>query len=175
MTGYREPAALLPLRWGRYRDRVVAGLLLIAGGLVHLQAAAGNELLPLIIGSATHVIGWLIMPATAWRRLVPILPSTLVVWLLLTGPQAMWTLAIPFVCWLTVRHRPWRSYLALGPVLLNGLAAVAIFREYDGMLAALALSSAVLIGSAWWAWALARPPRPAPRDVASPADSTASP
>ncbi len=154
-----EPAARLPLRWGTYRGRVIAGLVLIAGGLVHLQAARTEDLIPLVIGSSAHVIGWLIMPATAWRRVVPLLPSTLVVWLLLTGPQSVWTLTIPFVFWLIVRHRPARSYLALGPVLLNGVAAVGLFGEYDGMLLSLALSAVVLVGSAWWAWALARPPR----------------
>ncbi len=154
-----EPAARLPLRWGTYRGRTLAGLVLIAGGLVHLQAARTEDLIPLIIGSSAHVIGWLIMPAAAWRRLVPLLPSTLVVWLLLTGPQSVWTLSVPFVCWLIVRHRPARSYLALGPVLLNGVAAVGLFSEYDGMLLSLAMSTVVLVGSAWWAWALSRPPR----------------
>jgi len=151
-----EPAARLPLRWGSYRGRITAGLVLITGGLVLLQAASTEYLIPLIVGSSVHMLGWLIMPATAWRRLVPLLPSTLVVWLLLTGPQSVWTLTVPFICWLIVRHRPARSYLALGPVLLNGVVAVGVFGEYDGMLASLALSAAVLVGSAWWAWALAR-------------------
>jgi hypothetical protein len=152
-----EPAARLPLRWGSYRERIIAGLVLIVGGLVHLQAASTENLIPLIVGSSAHMLGWLIMPATAWRRLVPLLPSTLVVWLLLTGPQSVWTLTVPFICWLIVRHRPARSYLALGPVLLNGVAAVGLFGEYDGMVLSLALSAVVLVGSAWWAWALARP------------------
>jgi hypothetical protein len=69
----------------------------------------------------------------------------------------VWTLTVPFICWLIVRHRPARSYLALGPVLLSGVAAIGIFGEYDGMLLSLALSAGVLVGSAWWAWALARP------------------
>lgn len=157
MTAWVEPAARLPLRWGRYRDRVIAGLVLIVGGLVHLQSASTLMLVPLIIGTTAHTVGWLIMPATAWRRLVPLLPSGLVVWLLLTGPQSMWTLSICFVCWLIVRHRPWRSYLALAPVLLNGVLAAAVFRGYEQMPLALGMSAVVLVGSAWWAWALARP------------------
>jgi hypothetical protein len=157
MPAWVEPAARLPLRWGRYRERVIAGLVLIIGGLVHLQSASTFVLLPLIVGTAAHTIGWLILPATAWRRLVPLLPSGLVVWLLLTGPQSMWTLSICFVCWLIARHRPWRSYLALGPVLLNGVLAAAVFRGYEQMLLALGISAVVLVGSAWWAWALARP------------------
>lgn len=173
MTGWVEPAARLPLRWGRYRDRVIAGLVLIIGGLVHLQSASTLVLLPLIVGTAAHSLGWLIMPATAWRRLVPLLPSGLVVWLLLTGPQSMWTLSICFVCWLIVRHRPWRSYLALGPVLLNGVLAAAVFREYDQMLVALGISTVVLVGSAWWAWALARPAPGIPHPAAPPSSPAA--
>lgn len=159
MTGeaWVEPAARLPLRWGRYRDRVVAGLVLIVTGLVHLQAASTLNLIPLIVGTTAHTIGWLILPADAWRRLVPVLPSGLVVWLLLTGPQSMWTLSVPFVCWLIARHRPWRSLLALAPVLLYGVFAAAVFREYEQQVLALGLAAIVLTGSGWWAWALARP------------------
>lgn len=169
--GWDESAALLPLRWGRYRDRVIAGLVLIVGGLVHLQSASTLNLLPLVVGTTAHTVGWLILPATAWRRLVPVLPSGLVVWLLLTGPQAMWTLAVPFVCWLIARHRPWRSYLALAPVLLYGVVAAAVFREYEQQLLALSISAVVLTGCGWWAWALARP---APASRTAIADSTAT-
>lgn len=153
-----EPSARLQLRWGSHNGRIVAGLVLIIGGLVHLQSASTLVLVPLIVGTAAHTIGWLIMPATAWRRLVPLLPSGIVVWLLLTGPQSMWTFSVCFVCWLIVRHRPWRSYLALGPVLLNGVVAATVFRGYEQMLIALSISAVVLVGSAWWARALARPP-----------------
>lgn len=79
-AGWVEPAARLALRWGNYRGRVVAGLVLIIGGLVHLQSASTLVLVPL-----------------------------------------------------TARHRPWRNFVAL------------------------AISAVVLTGSAWWAWALARP------------------
>ncbi len=154
---WREPAARLPLRWGHYRDRVLAGLVLIVAGLVHLQAASTLNLLPLAVGTAAHVVGWLILPASVGRRLAPAGPSALVVWLLLTGPQSMWALLVPFVGWLVARHRPWRSYLAVTPVLLYGVLAIAVFREYDQQLIALALAGVVLCGSAWWAAALARP------------------
>lgn len=166
-----EPAARLPLRWGRYRERVIAGLVLIVGGLVHLQAASTLNLLPLLVGTLAHVVGWLILPASAGRRLWPAGPSALAVWLLLTGPQSMWILVVPYVCWLVARHRPARSYLTLAPVLLNGVAAIAFFREYDQQLLALGISGAVLTGSAWWAWALARP---APASTAPTGTATAS-
>lgn len=151
-----DPASLLPLRWGRYRDRIAIGLVLIAGGLVQLQGALTYDLIPLIWGSAAHMAGWLIMPARGWRRLVPLLPSTLVVWLLLAGPAAVITLIVPFLCWLLVRHRPWRSLLAAGPVVLNGVLFATLTRDYEWMPLALAVSALVLVGSAWWAAALAR-------------------
>ncbi len=151
-----DPASLLPLRWGRYRDRVGIGLVLIAGGLVQLQGALTYDLVPLIWGSTAHMAGWLIMPARGWRRLVPLLPSTLVVWLLLAGPAAVITLIVPFLCWLLVRHRPWRSLLAAGPVVLNGVLFATLARDYEWMPLALAVSALVLVGSAWWAAALAR-------------------
>lgn len=152
-----EPAARLPLRWGRYDDRRAIGLLLIAGGLLHLQSSDTGNLIPLITGSAAHVAGWLIMPAAGWRRVLPLAPSTLVVWLLLTGPSSMWTLTVPFLFWLLVRHRPWRSALAVGPVLLNGVVCATLFTEYRWMPVAVALSAVVLVASAWGARALARP------------------
>lgn len=151
-----ETAAQLPLRWGTYDDRRWVGLTLIAGGLVHLQASRPDDLLPLAVGSLAHIVGWLIMPARGWRRIVPIVPSTFVGWLLLAGPQSMWTLTIPFLCWLLVRHRPWRSLLAVSPVLLNGVIAAAVFREYEGMPLAVGASAAVLVGSSWWAATIAR-------------------
>lgn len=151
-----DPASLLPLRWGRYRDRIAIGLVLIAGGLMQLQGAITYDLIPLIWGSAAHMAGWLIMPARGWRRLVPLLPSTLVVWLLLAGPAAVITLIVPFLCWLLVRHRPWRSLIAAGPVVLNGVLFATLTRDYAWMPLALAVSALVLVGSAWWAAALAR-------------------
>jgi len=151
-----EAAARLPLRWGTYDGRRWAGLTLIVGGLVHLQAAGPDSLLPLAVGTVAHVVGWLIMPARGWRRVVPIVLSTFVGWLLLAGPQLMWTLTIPFLFWLLVRHRPWRSLLAVSPVLLNGVIAAAVFREYEGMPLALGASALVIVGSAWWAAAIAR-------------------
>ncbi|WP_200959257.1 hypothetical protein [Yonghaparkia sp. Soil809] len=172
-TPWVEPAARLPLRWGRYRDRWVLGLLLIAGGLLHLQSSDTGNLIPLITGSAAHVLGWLIMPAAGWRRIVPLGPSTLVVWLLLTGPSSMWTLTVPFLFWLLVRHRPWRSALAVGPVLLNGVVCATLFTEYRWMPVAVALSAAVLVASAWGARALARPVASIRRPARGPEAATA--
>lgn len=152
----------LPLRWGTHRERVAIGLTLIAGGLVHLQAASTTNLWPLAVGSAAHALGWFLLPARAWRRLLPVAPSLGTVWLLLTGPQALWTLAIPYLGWLLARHRPWITLITVGPVLLAGVVAAVAFREYPGMLAALALGAVVTVGCSWWAAALDRAPSARP-------------
>jgi hypothetical protein len=152
---WREPTSLLPLRWGTYEGRYLAGLLFVVGGLLHLQSSTTHLLWPLITGTAAHTIGWWILPAAGWRRLVVPLACSVQVWLLLTGPQSMWTLLVPYAAWLLVRHRPGISYLTLLAVAINGVFAAAVFREYAQMPLALTLSAGVLVGSAWAARHLA--------------------
>jgi hypothetical protein len=144
-----EPTARLPLRWGTYRGRYLAGLALIVGGLVGLQAASTTFLFPLITGTALHTIGWWIMPAAGWRRHVVVFPCGVQIWLLLTGPQSMWTLAIPYLAWLLIRHRPLKSYVTVLFVIANGVMMVQLFSEYSMLLPALAVSGAVVAASAW--------------------------
>lgn len=146
----------LPLRWGTHSGRVALGATLIVGGLVHLQAASTTNLWPLALGSAAHALGWLVLPASAWRRLLPVLPSLGTLWLLLTGPQSTWTIAITYLGWLLARRRPWLSLITVGPVLLASVVAALIWQEYSGMLPALLLTGAASIGCAWWAAALDR-------------------
>jgi hypothetical protein len=153
---WEEPTSRLPLRWGTYRGRYLAGLTLIVGGLLHLQSSTTHLLWPLVVGTVAHTIGWWILPAAGWRRLAVPLVCGVQVWLLLTGPQSMWTLAIPYCAWLLVRHRPAVSYLTLVPVAVNGVLCILVFREYAQMPLALSVSAAVITGSAWGARNLAR-------------------
>ena len=143
---WQEPTSLLPLRWGTYRGRYSAGLLFIVGGLLHLQSSTTHLLWPLVVGSVAHTIGWWILPAAGWRRLVVPLACGVQVWLLLTGPQSMWTFVIPFSAWLLVRHRPAISYLALLIVAANWMLAIVLFREYAQMPATLILSAGARSG-----------------------------
>jgi hypothetical protein len=152
---WQEPTARLPLRWGTYHGRYLAGLLLIVGGLLHLQSSTTLLLWPLVVGTVAHTIGWWILPAAGWRRLVVPLACGVQVWLLLTGPQSMWTLVVPYSAWLLVRHRPGISYLTVVAVVANGVLAAVLFREYAQMPLALTLSAGVLAGSAWTARYLA--------------------
>lgn len=153
---WREPTSLLKLRWGTYRGRYLAGLLLIVGGAVHLQGSNTYTLPLLLIGASAHAIGWSIMPAKGWRRIVALIPSSGIIWLLLTGPFSLWMLSAIFLAWLVVRHRPPRSYSTAVLPLANGLIIPQFFSEYSQMVPALAISMTVFVASAWLAWLIAR-------------------
>ena len=155
---FSEPTRALPLRWGHYHDRYLIGVVLIVGGGIQLQGSNTWTLPLLLIGTVAHATGWAIMPARGWRRLLAVVAATAQIWILLTGPQSVWTLAIPYLCWLLVRHRPARSYVTVLFPLANGVILPQFFREYSGMLPALAISLAAFIASAWVARMLAASP-----------------
>ncbi len=157
-----EPTRALPLRWGNYTDRYLIGLLLIVGGAIQLQGSNPYTLPLLLIGTVAHAIGWSIMPARGWRRLVAVIPASAQMWILLTGPLSMWTLVVPYLCWLLVRHRPARSYVTVLFPLANGVILPQFFTEYSSMPAALSISMAVFVASAWVARMLASSPARTP-------------
>lgn len=150
-TRLREPTSLLFLRWGSYRGRYLAGLLLIVGGAVQLQGSNTWTLPLLLIGTTAHIVGWSIMPSQGWRRMLVIAPATAQIWLLLTGPASVWMFVIPYLCWMLVRHRPVRSYVTVLLPLANGFVIPQFTMEYSGMPIALAITMTVFVGSAWLA------------------------
>lgn len=151
-----EPTRRLPLKWGRYADRYISGLVLIIAGAMHLQGANNYTLIILLIGTTSTVVGWSIMPARGWRRMIVALPAVSQIWIMLTGPMSMWTLVIPLLCWLIVRHRPLISYLAVALPLANGIILPRFFQEYSSMPQALAISAVVLVAAAWVAQMIAQ-------------------
>ena len=157
---WREPTAVLPLRWGSHVPRSLAGLSLIVGGAIGLQAAAPHILYFLLAGTVAHSAGWAIMPAKGWRRLVVAVPCIAGIWVLLTSPQSVWALVIPFIAWLLVRHRPARSYVTVVFVVAAGVLLPQFFSEYRDMVPALAVMTVVLVGSAWLARLIAVSARP---------------
>ena len=152
---WREPASLLPLHWGHYADRYVAGIVLIIGGAIQLQGSNTFTLIFLLIGMAAHITGWAILPSRGWRRVVVIVPATAQIWLSLTGPLSVWLFAIPLLCWLVVRHRPWRSYPTVALPIANGIVLPHFFTEYSAMPQAIGISLAVVVAAAWLARTLA--------------------
>jgi hypothetical protein len=153
---WREPTRSLPLHWGMYIDRYLVGLTLIVCGGVSLQGSNSNFGWLLAFGTAAHALGWWIMPAAGWRRIWAVLPGIASIWLLLTGPETVFVLLLPYAAWLLVRHRPLVSWLTLLPVGAASIVVAQIFHEYQGMLAALAIMFVVMVASAWLARFAAR-------------------
>ena len=148
---WREPTSLLALRWGTYRGRYLAGMLLIVGGAIQLQGSNTYTLPLLLIGTTAHIVGWSIMPARGWRRMLAIVPSTTLIWLLLAGPASVWLLVLPFLCWLLVSHRPLLSYVTVLLPLANGFIVPQFSMEYSGVPLALLVSMSVFVAAAWLA------------------------
>lgn len=146
-----EPTALVALRWGGYRERLLGGLALIIGGGTAIAGSNTVSLWLLGLGTLAHVAGWAVLPADGWRRLTAVFPSTLGCWLLLAGSGWVGVLLMPYLAWLLVRHRPPSTWL-------TGLfvaAAAVVIREavpdFHGMPIALASEMAVIVLSAWLA------------------------
>lgn len=162
VAGWREPTSLLPLRWGTYRGRYLAGLALIVGGMLCVAGADTHKIPMLLLGTIGHVTGWFILPAGGARRLWAVGPSLAAAWILLTGPQSLWILIPPYLGWLLVRSRPLRSYITVLVIIANAVATAHVFHEYTDMPAALGISAVVLTGSAWlarWIAGIGRIPR----------------
>ena len=159
-TAWREPTRSLPLVWGTYGERHIAGLTLILAGSIGLQASNTYTNFFLLQGAIVAAVGWSILPSRGWRRVLVVAPATGQLWLLLTGPLSVWTLAVPFLAWLLVRHRPLRSYVTVVIPVASSIVLANFFTEYSSMLPSLAISLAVLVASAWLARLLAMTKRP---------------
>ena len=153
---WREPTSLLPLRWGTYRERLLAGLCLIVSGGIATAGSNYASTWLLYLGLGVHVLGWCIVPSAGWRRIVAVAPATLFTLALLAGPRFLVGLVVPYLCWLLVRHRPLIAYPTAVLVLTAAIALGELLRDYRGMLLALSIEFAVMVGSAWIAWLIAR-------------------
>ena len=149
MTAWTEPTRALPLRWGTYAGRYLAGLALIVSGAIGLQGATASFQSAIGLGALAHVVGWWVIPSAGWRRIWVVLPSVLSVVILLTGPLALGLLAVPFSCWLLVRHRPLPTFLLAFVVLATGILLKDA--DYSGMLPSLAVIGGVIVVCAWLA------------------------
>ncbi len=149
--GWREPASAAPLRWGGYRGRYLAALVLVLGGGVLVQT--GSVYLPqvMLIGMGAHLFGWWILPGRGWRRAIVSLPSLTTVMLILNGAAAMVFLVIPLAGWLWLRHRPFLAYPVLVLPAISAYLLTLHFAQYGSGALVLVISGAVVIGSAWLA------------------------
>jgi hypothetical protein len=161
---WREPSSRLALRWGSWAGRSWGGLTLIVGGGSAIAGTTASTAWFAAVGIIVHLIGWAIMPASGWRRVVVVPPSTFAMFLLLSGPAYLAVLVIPFLAWMLVRHRPLRVWPMGAFVVAAGVVLARVFPEYSGMLPALGVAAGILVGAAWGARAVhaatTRPVRP---------------
>jgi hypothetical protein len=161
---WREPTSRLSLRWGSWAGRSWGGLTLIVGGGAAIAGTTASTAWLAAAGILAHTVGWSVMPASGWRRIAVILPSTFAMAALLSGPSYLAVLVIPFLAWLLVRHRPLRVWPMAAFVLAAGLVLARVTPEYSGMLPALGVAAGILVGAAWAARAVhaatTRPVRP---------------
>lgn len=146
----------MQLRWGTTRERLVLGLALIVGGGLGLQGASPYILWLLLAGAVAHAGGWAILPGDGWRRIVAAIASSIVIWLLLTGPQSVWVLTASLAGWLLVRRRPWQAWFVLVLPLGGGIVLANLFKEYAWMPWALAIELALVVAAAGLAALIAR-------------------
>ncbi len=154
-SGWSEPAARLPLRWGTYRTRYVAGIALIFAGGALVQLTSAYSLLVLPLGLFAHITGWCILPGIGWRRVLASGVGALTTIVLLNGAPATVFLAFPLAAWLLVRQRPVLSYVSLAIPLLASIVLAQYFPDYGWGVIVLSIAGIVLIGSAWLARSLA--------------------
>ncbi|NEM92213.1 hypothetical protein [Galbitalea soli] len=157
---WREPTSLLPLRWGSYRGRYLGGLLFIIAGYVLLDGSNTYTVPFLLLGTVLNVTGWLVLPAVGARRLAIVGPALVFQWILLTGPQSVVVMVVPFLGWLLVRQRPALSYLSALLVVAVGIACANVFTTSQGEAASYGITAASVVAAAWLGrWiATRRPP-----------------
>ncbi|MGN6502257.1 MAG: hypothetical protein ACTHKX_05035 [Pseudolysinimonas sp.] len=163
---WREPTRRIRLRFGTWTSRSWAGLTLIIGGGTAIAGASAANAYTLFLaacGVAAHLLGWALLPAAGWRRVVVIVPSLIAMASLVAGPAYLTMLVVPLLGWYLVRSRPLRVWPMAAFVIATGVVLRQLFPEYSGMLAASAVAVFVVIGAAWAARAVhaasARPRR----------------
>jgi hypothetical protein len=151
---WREPTSRIPLRWGSYRTRWLAGLALVLSGGIAI--AGGSPLVNWLLagGTIAHLAGWAILPSAGWRRILAMGPSVVAMWALLAGPTWLAVLLIPYLGWLLVRHRPLAAYPTTLFVLAGAVFIARLGLPYSDMPGALGGEVAVLVASAWAARAV---------------------
>lgn len=154
-SGWQEPTARIPLRWGSYRVRYAGALALILAGALVLQAGSAYADYLIVLGAGAHIAGWLILPARGARRAAVAVPSALLVGSLLIGSVAAVLLVGPLAFWLLLRQRPGRSYLATLLPLASGLILAQLYPQYGDGAIVVAVSLVVIVASAWIARGIA--------------------
>lgn len=153
---WREPTALLPLRWGSYRARYLTATALVIAGALLVQATSVYAVFLLGAGFLAMIAGWLVLPSRGLRRLGVVIPAALASSAPLFGSAGAIALVVALAAWLYLRQRPGIAYLVLPLPVLSGVILAQLFPQYGDGLIVVAVSLVVVVASAWLAQSIAR-------------------
>lgn len=152
---WREPASLLPLRWGSYRARLVTGLALLVIGTGCILVTTAYSLPFLLVGSLMQPAAWAVMPSTIGRRVAVAVPVLGFTWLMLGGSGFAWCYAVTLAAWLLVRLRPLVSFAALLLPIASSVVIPFFVTTYEQGWITIVVSTVAVVAGAWAARALA--------------------
>jgi hypothetical protein len=152
---WREPASLLPLRWGTYRARLVTGLAMLFVGSGCILVTTAYSLPFLLVGSLMQPAAWAVIPSTIGRRVAVAVPVLGFTWLMLGGSGFAWCYAVTLAAWLLVRLRPLASYAALLLPIASSLVIPRFVTTYEQGWITILVSTLTIVAAAWIARAIA--------------------
>ncbi|MFF2053118.1 hypothetical protein ACFVU2_16065 [Leifsonia sp. NPDC058194] len=152
---WREPASLLPLRWGSYRPRVVAGLAMLFVGTGCILITTAYSLPFLLLGSLLQPAAWAVLPSTIGRRVAVAVPVLGFTWLMLGGSGFAWCYAVTLTAWLLVRMRPLVSFAALLLPIASSIVIPLFVTTYEQGWITVLVSTAAVVAGAWAARGIA--------------------
>ncbi|UAJ78682.1 hypothetical protein IT072_15785 [Leifsonia sp. ZF2019] len=152
---WREPASLLPLRWGSYRPRLAVALAMLVVGSACVLATTAYSLPLLLVGSLLQPAAWAVVPSTIGRRVAVALPVLGFTWLMLGGSSFAWCYAVTLAAWLLVRLRPLVSFAVLLLPLASSLVLPLFVTTYEQGWITIVTSTVVIVAAAWVARGIA--------------------
>ena len=154
-SGWREPASLLPLRWGGYRARYLVAIVLLVAGALLVQLGSVYTLSFLGGGIAAHIAGWVVLPGKGNRRAIVAVPSALGAAATLVGSMGSVLVVLPLLAWLWTRERPPLAWTVAVLPVISGVMLAQLFPQYGEGAIVAGVSLGVVAGSAWLARGIA--------------------
>lgn len=148
---WREPAGLLDLHWGAYRQRLVIGLGMLVAGTGFILMTSAYTLPFLLVGSLLQPAGWAVLPSTIGRRVAVAIPVLGFTWLMLGGAGFAWCFTVPLAAWLLIRLRPLLSYIVLLLPIASSIVLARTIHDYSQGWVSIAVSTVVIVAAAWLA------------------------
>lgn len=124
-------------------------MLVVGTGFILMTSAYSLPFL--LVGSLLQPAGWAVLPSTIGRRVAVAVPVLGFTWLMLGGAGFAWCFCVPLAAWLLIRLRPLLSYVVLLLPIASSIVLASTIHEYSQGWVSIAVSTVVIVGSAWLA------------------------